>query len=172
MKWQRARQSENVEDRRGMGLGGGVGRLGLGGVAIVVVLALLLGKNPLELLGLLAQQGDGGVTQTPSTTGAPPANDQTAQFVAAILGSTEDVWGALFRQSGGAYAPPKLVLFSGAVASTCGRATAAVGPFYCPGDHQVYLDTSFFDEMSARLGGGGDFADAYVIAHEVGHHVQ
>ncbi|HEX7113029.1 MAG TPA: neutral zinc metallopeptidase, partial [Mizugakiibacter sp.] len=149
MKWQRARQSENVEDRRGMGLGGGVGRLGLGGVAIVVVLALLLGKNPLELLGLLAQQGDGGVTQTQSTPGAPPANDQTSQFVAAILGSTEDVWGELFRQSGGSYEPPKLVLFSGAVASACGRATAAVGPFYCPGDRQVYLDTSFFDEMSA-----------------------
>lgn len=172
MKWQRARQSENVEDRRGMGLGGGAGRLGLGGVAIVVVLALLLGKNPLDLLGLLAQQGDGGVAQTPSTPGAPPANDHTSQFVAAILGSTEDVWGELFRQSGGTYERPELVLFTGAVASACGRATAAVGPFYCPGDRRVYLDASFFDEMSARLGGGGDFADAYVIAHEVGHHVQ
>jgi predicted metalloprotease len=99
-------------------------------------------------------------------------DDQSSQFVGSVLGSTEDVWGSVFQKSGSTYPAPKLVLFSGAVASACGRASAAVGPFYCPSDKQVYLDTSFFKEMQARLGGGGDFAEAYVIAHEVGHHIQ
>lgn len=174
MKWNLGRRSGNVEDRRGQGPGGGGGmRLGLGGIVIVVIIAFVTGRNPLELLGLLEQQGQPGAEQAqPGSAGAPPADDQAAQFVSTILGSTEDTWGKVFQQSGSVYPPPKLVLFTGAVASACGRATSAVGPFYCPGDRQVYLDTSFFDEMKARLGGGGDFAEAYVIAHEVGHHIQ
>ncbi len=171
MKWQLGRRSGNVEDRRGQGPGGGGGmRLGLGGIVIVVIIAFVTGRNPLELLGLIAQQGDQGAV--PTQAGAPPADDQASQFVSTILGSTEDTWGKVFQASGKTYPPPKLVLFSGAVNSACGQATAAVGPFYCPGDQQVYLDTSFFDEMKAKLGGGGDFAEAYVIAHEVGHHIQ
>jgi len=174
MKWQLGRRSGNVEDRRGQGPGGGGGmRLGLVGIVIVVIIAFVTGRNPLELLGLLAQQGEPGTAQTqPGAATAPPADDQAAQFVSTILGSTEDVWGKVFQASGNTYPPPKLVLFSGAVASACGQATSAVGPFYCPGDQQVYLDTSFFEEMKAKLGGGGDFAEAYVIAHEVGHHIQ
>ena len=174
MKWNLGRRSSNIEDRRGQGPGGGGGmRLGLGGIVIVVIIAFVTGRNPLELLGLIAQQGQPGTVQTqPGSAGAPPADDQAAQFVSTILGSTEDTWGKIFQQSGNAYPAPTLVLFSGAVASACGRATSAVGPFYCPGDQQVYLDTSFFEEMKARLGGGGDFAEAYVIAHEVGHHIQ
>ena len=148
---------------------GGIGGLGIGGVLIVVVIALVMGKNPLQLLSQVADQG-GASTQ--SQTGAAPTNDEASQLVSAVLGSTEDVWAKQFQQSGSTYAAPHLVLFSGAVASACGRASAAVGPFYCPNDQKVYLDTSFFDEMRARLGGGGDFAEAYVIAHEVGHHVQ
>ena len=165
MKWQLGRRSSNVEDRRGMGMGG-VGGMGIGGVLLVTVIALLMGKNPLELLGAVQQQAP------TAQQGAAPVNDENSQFVGAILGSTEDVWGQEFQRSGSQYPAPKLVLFSGMVASACGRASSAMGPFYCPGDHQVYLDTSFFQEMQARLGGGGDFAQAYVIAHEVGHHIQ
>lgn len=170
MKWQRARRSSNVEDRRGRGGGGGGGmKLGLGGLAIVVVIGLIMGKNPIEMLGLVAQM-DGGA---PSGQSAPaPVNDEASQFIAAILGETEDVWSALYAQRGERYAPPRLVLFSGQVNSACGSADSAVGPFYCPGDRQVYIDLSFFNEMERRLGGGGDFAEAYVIAHEVGHHIQ
>jgi uncharacterized protein len=165
MKWQIGRRSSNVEDRRGMGAGG-IGGLGIGGVLLVSVIALLMGKNPLELLGAVQQQAP------TAQQGAAPVDDENSKFVGAILGSTEDVWGQEFQKSGSQYPAPKLVLFSGMVASGCGRASSAMGPFYCPGDHQVYLDTSFFQEMQAKLGGGGDFAQAYVIAHEVGHHVQ
>ncbi|MFY2764725.1 neutral zinc metallopeptidase [Arenimonas sp. MALMAid1274] len=176
MKWRSARRSSNVEDRRGMGMGGGGGgmKLGLGGVAVVVVIGLLLGKNPLEMLGLLAemQQGAPGTGQPSGPAQAPPADDEASQFVASILGETEDVWGHIFQASGQQYPAPQLVLFSGRVNSACGGATAAVGPFYCPGDRKVYIDLSFFQQMQQRLGGGGDFAEAYVIAHEVGHHVQ
>ena len=165
MTWPLARRSSNVEDPRGMGAGG-IGGMGIGGVLLVTVIALLMGKNPLELLGAVQQQAPA------AQQGAAPINDENSQFVGAILGSTEDVWGQEFQRSGSQYPAPKLVLFSGMVASACGRASSAMGPFYCPGDHQVYLDTSFFQEMQARLGGGGDFAQAYVIAHEVGHHIQ
>lgn len=173
MKWRSARRSSNVEDRRGMSPRGGGGmKLGLGGIAIVVVIGLLMGKDPLEMLGLLAevQQPPAGVPAGPAQ--APPAGDERAEFVASILGETEDVWGAVFEASGSRYTPARLVLFSDAVQSACGGATAAVGPFYCPGDQQVYIDLGFFRQMAERLGGGGDFAEAYVIAHEVGHHVQ
>lgn len=163
MKWRGARRSDNVVSGGGGGL-----KLGLGGIAVVVVLGLLFGRSPLEMLGLVQQieQGAPGAQE-----GAPP-DDETTDFVRAILGETEDVWGAIFEQAGHPYEAPKLVLFSGRVQTACGGASSASGPFYCPGDRRVYLDTSFFEEMKARLGGGGDFADAYVIAHEVGHHVQ
>ncbi len=161
MRWRTGSRSDNVVDRRGIGAGGLSG-----GVALVVVLvSWFLGVDPRPLLGLAEQVS----TPTGEQGGAPPPGDEKADFVRAILGETEQVWGALLKP---AYQPPKLVLFSGAVRSACGRASSAVGPFYCPADRQVYLDFSFFDEMERRLGGGGDFAYAYVIAHEVGHHVQ
>lgn len=169
MRWKRARRSDNVVDARGrsgMRLGGG---LGLGGIVIVVVLGLLTGQDPLQLLGQLAgQDGSTVQQQRPSATGDDPQVD----FVRAILGDTEDTWQALFRQSGEQYRDPTLVLFRGGVNSACGFASSAVGPFYCPGDQQVYLDLQFFDEMARRFSAAGDFAQAYVIAHEVGHHVQ
>jgi predicted metalloprotease len=166
MKWREGRRSDNVEVSSGGGRGGGVGRLGIGGVAVVVVVSLLLGKNPLEMLGLVSQM-TGGQEQA-----GPPPDAERVDFVSAILGETEDVWGGIFEASKLTYERPKLTVFSGEVATGCGGGSAAMGPFYCPNDHKVYLDVTFFDEMKARLGGGGDFANAYVIAHEVGHHVQ
>jgi predicted metalloprotease len=145
----------------------GMGGMGLGGLLIVGVVALLMGKNPLEVMGQVA-----GQAQEAPQGQAAPINDESSQFVSSVLGSTEDVWGKILKQEGAAYPAPKLVLFSGAVRSACGTASSAMGPFYCPQDQQVYLDTTFFDEMRAKLGGGGDFAQAYVIAHEVGHHIQ
>lgn len=186
MKWQRARKSQNVEDRRGMGVGGGRmpsrgGGLGLGGIVVVVLIGWVMGINPIEMLGLISQlQGDAPGISVPapapgSSASSSPAtdpNDPQRAFVASILGDTEDVWSAVFQQSGQSYPAPRLVLFGGAVRSACGQATSAVGPFYCPGDRKVYIDLDFFQLMKARLGGGGDFAEAYVIAHEVGHHIQ
>lgn len=170
MRWQDGRRSSNIEQGGSGGGGRGVGKLGLGGVAVVVVISLFLGKNPMEMLGLVDQMTGGGGS---SQSAAPSAeNAQNQDFVAAILGETEDVWGQIFSQQGQSYEQPKLVLFSGGVQTACGGASSASGPFYCPGDHKVYLDTSFFAEMRGSLGGGGDFAEAYVIAHEVGHHVQ
>jgi predicted metalloprotease len=171
MKWQTGRRSSNVEDRRGSGGGGGIGLggMGIGGILLIVVISLLFGKNPLQVLGQVA----GSMPEQQAPAGPnPQADDEASQFSATILGSTEDVWGQVFQQSGKQYPAPTLVLFSGVVGSACGRATAAVGPFYCPGDQKVYLDTSFFNDMRTKLGGGGDFAEAYVIAHEVGHHIQ
>ncbi len=169
MKWERARRSRNVEDRRGRRVAAG-GGLGLVGIGIVVVIGLLLGKSPVELLGLI-QQLDSQAPSAPSAPANPPDPESLA-FIEAILGETEDVWSELFAQRGARYPAPTLVLFSGVVQSACGRASSAMGPFYCPADQQVYIDTSFFEQMERRLGGGGDFAEAYVIAHEVGHHVQ
>ncbi|WP_395764412.1 neutral zinc metallopeptidase [Stutzerimonas balearica] len=169
MRWKRARRSDNVVDARGrsgMRLGGG---LGLGGIVIVVVLGLLTGQDPLQLLGELGGQAGPAVSER--TTPADSADPQV-DFVRAILGDTEDTWRALFQQGGAQYRDPTLVLFRGGVNSACGFASAAVGPFYCPGDQQVYLDLQFFDEMARRFSAAGDFAQAYVIAHEVGHHVQ
>jgi predicted metalloprotease len=173
MKWRGGRRSDNVVDARGASGRGGIGGggLSLGAIVAVFVISLLLGKNPMEMLGLVAQvTGDAAPVAEQGLP--PPAGDEAADFVSTILGETELVWAALFQQSGKVYEPPKLVLFSGAVSSACGNASSASGPFYCPGDRQVYLDMSFFQDMQARLGGGGDFAYAYVIAHEVGHHVQ
>ncbi len=173
MKWKMARQSQNVEDRRGGGAAR-AGGVGIGGLVIAVIVGWFMGVSPMEILGLLAgQQGQPGaagpVTASPEDE-ARRANDPRRQFVASILGETEDVWGQIFGDQG--YPAPKLVLFEGAVTSACGQASSATGPFYCPGDRQVYIDLGFFAEMQARLGGGGDFAEAYVIAHEVGHHIQ
>ena len=177
MRWQMSRRSENIEDRRGMsaGMGRGVRAGGVGGLGLVVfaLIAMLLGVNPLTILGSL----DGGyagpdATTSSGPTGTPAANDESGQFVSAILGQTEDVWTNVFQQAGQTYREPTLVLFDGAVQSACGMAGAATGPFYCPADQKVYLDTSFFRELSQKFGAPGDFAAAYVIAHEVGHHVQ
>jgi len=149
-------------------------KLGIGGIAAVLVIGFLLGKSPMEMLGLIAQvqQQAPGQTAPGGEPGAPTVDDEASQFVASILGETEDVWSAIFEAGGQRYPAPTLVLFSGQVQSACGGATSAVGPFYCPGDQKVYIDLSFFRQMEQRLGGGGDFAEAYVIAHEVGHHVQ
>jgi predicted metalloprotease len=175
------RESQNVEDRRGEGGGGGggftVGRGGLG-IGAIVVLGLLswaLGIDPAVLINgaqMVAGSNDASVEQQPSRqTGTP--NDQVGNFVARILGETEDVWSQeLPAQANRSYVKPTLVLYAGATASACGTAQTATGPFYCPNDRKVYLDTAFFQDMKRRFGGGGDFAYAYVIAHEVGHHVQ
>ena len=172
MLWKRGRRSDNVV---GADAGGGRmrrGGIGIGGVLIVVVISLAMGKNPAELLALL---GDAGTATTPGdaridAAPAPLPEGEDTDFVRAILGSTEDVWSQAFE--GGRYPAPKLVLFADAVASACGHATSAVGPFYCSGDQRVYLDTRFFDDMTRQLGAPGEFARAYVIAHEVGHHLQ
>ncbi|HEX6314669.1 MAG TPA: neutral zinc metallopeptidase [Gemmatimonadaceae bacterium] len=160
MRWQDLRRSTNVQDRRGMRAGLPVtGGLGL---VVVLVIAALTGVNPLQLLG----GGGGGPGE------APPADDPARQFVSAVLGSTEDVWGSLFNSSGQQYRQPSLVIFSGYTSTGCGTGQSATGPFYCPLDQTVYIDLSFYEALRDRLGAPGDFAQAYVIAHEVGHHVQ
>jgi uncharacterized protein len=183
MRWQLGRRSQNIEDRRGFSrtrgfplprgipMSRGVRRGGLGGIGLIifVLIALFLGVDPSLLL-----QTD-TVTEVPYTEAPgtqPPADDQMAQFVATVLGYTEDTWGALFKQMGRTYREPTLVLFSGVGQSACGFAQAAMGPFYCPADEKVYIDLSFYRELHERFGAPGDFAQAYVIAHEVGHHVQ
>jgi uncharacterized protein len=183
------RESSNIEDARGEGGGGGFGfpgggglrlgggGMGCGGLAIVIVLALVFGINPMSLLG-----GGGGEIgappaqigqPAPQSTASPRAASDMDRFVSRVLATTEDTWSTIFQKEvGEAYRDPKLVLFSGRVRSGCGAAESAMGPFYCPADQKVYLDQSFFDELSRRFGAPGDFAAAYVIAHEVGHHVQ
>jgi predicted metalloprotease len=172
MRWERQRRSENVEDRRGrrVALGGRAGGLGLGGLLLLMAVGYLVGGDPLALLREGASPGtqvDSGVP-----AGPPPAEDEASQFIRAVLGSTEDVWGGLFQEMGQRYAAPRLVLFSDAVSSACGMTSSAVGPFYCPPDQQVYIDLSFYRDLAQRFGAPGDFAQAYVVAHEVGHHVQ
>lgn len=170
MRWKKARRSDNVVDARGRSGGFRGGRLSLAGVAVVVVIGLLSGQDPLQILGQLANQT--GSVSTQQDSPAANGDDPQVAFVQSILGDTEDTWRALFQQSGAQYRDPTLVLFRGGVRSACGFANSAVGPFYCPGDQQVYLDLQFFDEMASRFEVAGDFAQAYVIAHEVGHHVQ
>lgn len=180
MFWKKGRRSDNVVDARddAGGSGGGGFRIGgkglsLGAVVLIVGFGLLTGQDPMQILGQLAGQLDQQSTAvSPQTRTAPPVNDQQADFVRAILGDTEDTWRTLFQQSGRQYKDPTLVLFRGRVQSACGFASSASGPFYCPADQQVYLDLDFFREMSQRFKAAGDFAQAYVIAHEVGHHVQ
>ncbi|WP_029004478.1 KPN_02809 family neutral zinc metallopeptidase [Azorhizobium doebereinerae] len=168
------RPSSNVEDRRGGGfqIPGGGGGLGIGTIIIVGLVGWALGINPVTLLsGLEAIQGSGSQQSAPAgKMGAP--DDQLGQFAAKVLASTEQVWTDIFRGQGKTYQDPKMVLFTGQVRSACGDASAAVGPFYCPTDQKVYLDLSFFNDLATRFKAPGDFASAYVIAHEVGHHVQ
>lgn len=171
MRWKRARRSDNVVDARGSGRGmpiGGKG-LSLGGIAVVVVVGLLLGQDPLQILGQLAGQATQSHSPSPPRSAEP---DEQSEFVRAILGDTEDTWREIFQGAQRQYQDPTLVLFSGGVNSACGFANSAVGPFYCPGDRRVYIDLAFFRELEQRFGAAGDFAQAYVIAHEVGHHVQ
>lgn len=175
MRWDQQRQSDNVEDRRGQGLrmGGRVGGIGLGGLLLLMLLGYLVQGDPLALLNQASSVSVDQQAQGPGGAPAGPApNDEAGRFIRAVLGSTEDVWNPLFQQMGRQYAEPRLVLFSEAVNSACGMTSAAVGPFYCPGDQQVYIDLAFYRELDQRFGAPGDFAQAYVIAHEVGHHVQ
>jgi predicted metalloprotease len=167
MRWRQGRQSTNVRDVRGRRMAGGAG---LGGGALLIMLVVwLMGGNPLQFL----QTVDGGGGAPPAQTGeTPPPTDEAGQFMSAILAMTEDVWTELFAASGERYTPPTMVLFSDAVQSACGTNSAAVGPFYCPADQKVYIDLTFFRELDQKFGAPGDFAQAYVIAHEVGHHLQ
>ncbi|MDF2398072.1 neutral zinc metallopeptidase [Pseudomonas sp. 3MA1] len=180
MLWKKGRRSDNVVDVRddssggggGMRFGGGKG-LSLTAIVLIVGIGWATGQDPLQILGqLLGQSSQTSAPATPQARKAPPANDEQAEFVRAILGDTEDTWGQIFQQAGRQYQAPKLILFRGRVNSACGAATSASGPFYCPADRQVYLDMDFFREMAQRFSAAGDFAQAYVIAHEVGHHVQ
>jgi predicted metalloprotease len=191
MRWKGRRQSGNIEDRRGMGggmggmrfpggLGGGFGGgrmrrgggIGIFGILILLGIAWLLGINPLALLS--GDPGSGGYVEQQQSAGtlSSPQEEEMKEFVAVVLAETEDTWNRILPEIGSDYREPKLVLFSGGAQSGCGFAQSAVGPFYCPADEKVYIDLSFFDELSRRFGAPGDFAQAYVIAHEVGHHVQ
>lgn len=169
MRWRGERQSSNVDDRRGMRISKGAGIGGVGGI-VLGLLALYFTKDPTLLLQSLG--GDGASTEASGPYQESAAEAESSGLIKVTLASTEDVWGQLFTQAGSQYRQPTLVLFSGVVNSACGTAQAAMGPFYCPGDSQVYIDLSFYDELKQRFGAPGDFAQAYVIAHEVGHHVQ
>jgi len=194
MRWGDFRRSDNVEDRTdgssgggGFPLGGGA-KLGGGALIVIVIASLLFGVNPLEMIGALDSGGPIAppATQPKAVPGYGPQQapapgqqrpgaaspDPSKDFATAVLGDTEDVWTAVFKTMGARYEPPRLVLFRRATQSACGHASAASGPFYCSADRKLYLDTAFFDELSRRFGAPGDFAQAYVIAHEVGHHVQ
>lgn len=172
MRWEGQRESDNVEDRRGMGPArvGGLGGIGLGGILLILAISYFTGTNPLTLFNMLS--GVPSMTPSSAPTESGPVgspSDQLGKFASVVLADTEDTWRKIL---GPQYEDPRMVLFSGGVRSACGATSSAVGPFYCPGDHKLYLDLSFFNEMSHRLGAPGDFAQAYVIAHEVGHHVQ
>lgn len=173
MKWEGHRQSDNVEDRRRSGGGGrmlGGRSIGIGTIVLALVGWGVFGINPLTTIGVLSGGGAPQTQQAPAER--PPQDDRQAAFVATVLASTEDVWNQIFQQGGARYQSPKLVLFRGSTPTACGMGQSAMGPFYCPGDRKVYLDMEFFDTMSRQLGAPGEFARAYVIAHEVGHHVQ
>jgi uncharacterized protein len=176
MRMEGREESENVEDRRGMRFPGGGRGAGVGcfGLLAVLVIALLTGADPNKLLGLLGlvQQMTPPAVEQQVPAGQPPQDDPQARFVAQVLKGTEEAWGQVFAQGGNSYQKPTLVLFDGRVDSACGLSSAAVGPFYCPADRKVYLDLAFFRELAQRFGAPGDFAQAYVVAHEVGHHVQ
>ena len=171
-------ESSNVEDVRGMGGGGGGGigfggrGLSIGGIVIAVIAGWIFGINPLTLLGLMDGGGGGTTVQQHGPAPAPPKDDAGARFVSQVLRSTEQVWTDVFRESGKTYQPPKLVLFSGSWPTACGQGQSAMGPFYCPEDRKVYIDLSFYRVLEQKLGAPGQFAQAYVVAHEVGHHVQ
>ncbi len=170
MQWRGRRESGNVEDMRGGGFGGRGIALGGIGTVIVVVIGLLLGQNPLDLLQAV-NQGQPQQEQT-QPVASSAEEDEAVQFVKVVLADNEDVWHKLFEEQGMQYREPKLVLFRDAVESGCGQASSAVGPFYCPADEKMYIDLSFYDELKNRFSAPGDFAMAYVIAHENGHHIQ
>lgn len=164
MKWQGRAGSGNIEDRRGMRMGLPIGG-GIGGIVLLLLISAMTGQNPIDLINV------GGPTDDAVATSGVPENDAEAQFVSVILRDTEETWTQQFRERGATYEPPTLVLFTGATQSACGVGQAAMGPFYCPPDRRVYLELSFFHDL-ARMGAPGDFAQGYVVAHEVGHHVQ
>jgi predicted metalloprotease len=168
MRWEGGRRSSNIEDRRGLGVGT-IGGGGIGMLLIVLAVSCLTGTNPLALLQMVEESAP---SQTQSVPTGAPTGDPAAEFVSVVLGDTEETWTRVFSAAGKRYQEPVLVLFEGAVQSACGSASAASGPFYCPSDQKVYLDLSFFRELDRRFGAPGDFAQAYVVAHEVGHHVQ
>lgn len=171
MKWEGNRESDNVEDRRGSGGRGFGGRsVGIGTIVIALLGSYFLGVSPTTIINLLS--GGGGQMMQQESSKRPPADDQTAKFVATVLADTEDTWGPIFRENGATYVRPKLVLFSGQTPTACGTGDTAAGPFYCPGDQKVYIDLEFFQTMRDRFHVSNNFAQAYVIAHEVGHHVQ
>lgn len=173
MRWEDQRRSDNVEDRRGMRVGGGMrGGLGIGTIVIVLLVSWFTGANPMTLFQLASGLGGGGAAPAEQGQVGAPQNDPQAEFAAVVLASTEDAWGRVFQQAGQRYSPPTLVLFTEAVQSACGTNSAAVGPFYCPADQKLYIDLGFFRELDERFGAPGDFAQAYVVAHEVGHHLQ
>ncbi|MBY3221263.1 zinc metallopeptidase [Rhizobium laguerreae] len=193
MEWRGRRQSDNVEDRRGGPSGGGFGRgggfnfpsgggvrragggLSIGTIIFLVVIYFIFKMMGIDLLQVLEGGGMSsgpGYEQSQSGGTRAPANDEMTAFMRTVLAETEDTWQGIFQAQGQNYEEPRLVLFSGSTASACGSASSATGPFYCPGDHKLYLDTEFFQELSNRFGASGDFAEAYVVAHEVGHHVQ
>ncbi len=168
MRLDNQRDSDNLEDRRGAGMGGR-GGIGLGGLLLALALGYFFGIDPSALLGML-EQGAPAAVEAPAQK--PPADDEMARFVSRVLSSTEDVWRETFRQSGRQYEDPKLVLFTGATPTACGTGQSAMGPFYCPLDRKVYIDLAFYRDLRERFRAPGEFAQAYVIAHEVGHHVQ
>ncbi|NKM72432.1 KPN_02809 family neutral zinc metallopeptidase [Rhizobium laguerreae] len=193
MEWRGRRQSDNVEDRRGGPSGGGFGRgggfnfpsgggvrragggLSIGTIIFLVVIYFIFKMMGIDLLQVLDSGGTTsgpGYEQSQSAGTRTPANDEMTAFMRTVLAETEDTWQGIFQAQGQNYEEPRLVLFSGSTASACGSASSATGPFYCPSDHKLYLDTEFFQELSDRFGASGDFAEAYVVAHEVGHHVQ
>jgi len=182
MKWENNRESDQVEDRRsqpgggGFGGQGGGGRgrgIGIGTIAVALVAGWIFGINPLTILGALSGGDMAPTAQVEQAQGPAQApTDDMGKFVASVLGGTEDVWGQVFQQAGSQYQKPRLVLFRGATPTACGTGQSAMGPFYCPGDQKVYIDLSFYETLRRQLGAPGDFAQAYVIAHEVGHHVQ
>lgn len=188
MEWKGRRQSDNVEDRRGMGsprmggagrgfripVGGKGGGLSITSIIVILVISYFLGINPLSLLmgGNIDMGGGSTQTQQQGTRPTGQSADEMTAFVRTVLAETEDTWSELFQRAGQTYQKPTLVLFNGQVQSACGFASSATGPFYCPGDSKVYLDTSFFTELDRKFGAAGDFAQAYVVAHEVGHHIQ
>lgn len=167
MDWKGRRESQNVEDRRGMSGGMRAGGLGLGGMLLVLAISYFTGQDPSDIAAGLDPGGGSAATQP-----GPPATDEATKFMRVILADTEETWDAIFREQGQRYEPPRLVIFSDATQSACGVGQSAMGPFYCPADRNVYLDLTFFDELDRRFGAPGDFAQAYVVAHEVGHHVQ
>ncbi|WP_219209869.1 KPN_02809 family neutral zinc metallopeptidase [Variovorax boronicumulans] len=177
MRWEGNEQSDNVEDRRDGGGGGGGfpigGRsVGIGTVAVALIAGWIFGINPLTVLGLLSGGQSAPQVQQQGPAHKPPPDDREAAFVSTVLKNTEVAWTAVFQQNGSTYTAPRLVLFRGATPTACGTGQSAMGPFYCPGDKKVYIDLGFFDTLKRDLGAPGEFAQAYVIAHEVGHHVQ